>query len=84
MQEGGDKGIYVYVQLIHFVINQKPYTIVKQLYSNKDVKKKKNVLKMLQKYTDLIREPIILKYSYQNISNHICDIVMYMFCWYIQ
>ena len=32
-------GIYVYVQLFHFVIKQK-LTIVKQLYSNKDVKKK--------------------------------------------
>ena len=29
MQEGGDMGTYVYVQLVHFVI--------KQLYSNKDV-----------------------------------------------
>ena len=38
-QEGGDMGIYVYIQLIHFVIRQK--LIVKQLYSNKDVKKKK-------------------------------------------
>ena len=38
MQEGGDMRIYVYVWLIHFVIKQK-LTIVKQLYSNKDVKK---------------------------------------------
>ena len=38
-QEGGDMGIYVYVKLIQFVIKQK-HTIVKQLYSNKDVKKK--------------------------------------------
>ena len=37
-QEGGDMGIYVYVKLIQFVIKQK-HTIVKQLYSNKDVKK---------------------------------------------
>ena len=34
-------GIYVYVQLIHFVTQQKLTHIVKQLYSNKDVKKKK-------------------------------------------
>ena len=33
-QEGGDMGIYVYVYLIHFVIQQKLTTIVKQLYSN--------------------------------------------------
>ena len=36
-QEGGDMGICVYIQLIHFVVQQK-YNIVKQLYSNKDVK----------------------------------------------
>ena len=41
-QEGGDMGIYVYVQLIHFVIQQKLTHHCKQLYSNKDVKKKKN------------------------------------------
>ena len=40
MQEGRDMGTYVYVYLIHFVIKQK-LTIVKQLYSNKDVKKTK-------------------------------------------
>ena len=40
MQEGGDMRIYVYVWLIHFVIQQKLHTIVEQLYSNKDVKKK--------------------------------------------
>ena len=34
---------------------------------------------MLQKYTELKREPITLKYSYQNISKHTCDIVIYMF-----
>ena len=39
-QEGEDVGIYVYVQLIHSVIQQKHNT-VKQLYSNKDVKKRK-------------------------------------------
>ena len=39
-QEGGDVGIYVYTKLTHFVIQQK-LTIVKQLYSNKDVKKQK-------------------------------------------
>ena len=39
-QEGGDMEIYVYVWLIHFVLKQKVTTIVKQLYSNKDVKKK--------------------------------------------
>ena len=37
-QEGGHMGIYVYVQLIHFVIKQKLTHIVKELYSNKDVK----------------------------------------------
>ena len=36
-QEGGDMGIYVYVQLIHFIIQQKLHMLVKQLYSNKDV-----------------------------------------------
>ena len=41
-QEGGDMEIYVYVELIHFVIKQK-LTIVKQLYSNKDVFKKKKI-----------------------------------------
>ena len=39
-QEGRDMGIYVYIQLTHFVIQQKHNT-VKQLYPNKDVKKKK-------------------------------------------
>ena len=39
-QEGGDMGIHVYVQLIDFVIKQKLTHTVKQLYSNKDVKKK--------------------------------------------
>lgn len=29
---------------------------------------------MLPKYTEIKREPIVLKYSYQNISKHICDI----------
>ena len=36
-KEGGDMGIYVYIKLIHFVIQQKLTHIVKQLYSNKDV-----------------------------------------------
>ena len=35
-QEGVDMGIYVYIQLIHSVIQQK-HNAVKQLYSNKDV-----------------------------------------------
>ena len=34
--EGGDMGICVCIQLIHFVVQQK-HNIVKQLYSNKDV-----------------------------------------------
>ena len=41
MEEGGCMGIYVYIYLIHFVIQQKLRNNVKQLYSNKDVKKKK-------------------------------------------
>ena len=42
VQEGGDMGIYVCIWLIHFGIQQK-LSIVKQLYSNKDLlKKKKN------------------------------------------
>ena len=40
MKEGVDMGIYVYTWLIHFVIQQK-HNSVKQLYSNKDVKKKR-------------------------------------------
>ena len=38
-QEGGDMEMYVYVQLIHFVIKQKVthHCVIKQLYSNKDV-----------------------------------------------
>ena len=39
-QERGDMGIYVYIKLIQFVIQQK-HNIVNQLCSNKDVKKKK-------------------------------------------
>ena len=41
-QEGGDMGICVYIQVIHFVIQQKltEHCNVKQLYSNKDVKNK--------------------------------------------
>ena len=42
-QEGGDMGIYVYVQLIHFVIKQKLTHIVKQLYSIKMLKKKPSI-----------------------------------------
>ena len=38
-QEGGDMGIYVYIYLIHFVVQQKLTQHCKQLYSNKDVKK---------------------------------------------
>ena len=40
-------GIYVYIQLIHFVIRQK--LIVKQLYSHKDVKKN-NMSRILFKH----------------------------------
>ena len=43
-QEGGDMGIYVYVELIHFVIKQKLTHHCKAIIlqcSNKDVKKKK-------------------------------------------
>ena len=44
-QEGGDMGIYVYVYLVHLVIKQKLTHHYKQVYSNKDVKKKKtNIL----------------------------------------
>ena len=39
-QEGGDMGIYVYVELIHFVIKQKLTHHCKAIISNKDVKKK--------------------------------------------
>lgn len=44
----------------------------------------KSVFKMHQKYIRFKREAIILKYSYQNISKHICDIVIDVFHWYIQ
>ena len=37
---GRDMGLYVYVQLIHFVIKQKLTNHCKALYSNKYVKKK--------------------------------------------
>ena len=30
--------MYVYIQLIHFAVQQKLHNIVKQLYSNKNVK----------------------------------------------
>ena len=42
-QEGGDIGIYVCIWLIHLVVRQKVTVsiIVKQLYSNEDVLKKK-------------------------------------------
>ena len=36
--------IYVYIQLTHFVTQQKLTHHVKQLYSNKDVKKTKNLI----------------------------------------
>ena len=36
-----DMGIYICMQLIHFVVQQKLHNTVKQLYSNKDVKKKR-------------------------------------------
>ena len=42
-QEGRDMGIYVYIWLIHFVVHRR--NTVKQLYSNKDVKKTKQKTK---------------------------------------
>ena len=39
MQEGGDMWIYVFVWLIHFVIQQKLTHHCRKLYSNKDVEK---------------------------------------------
>ena len=39
-QEGQDMGIYVCIWLIHFVVQQK-LSIVKQLYSNKDLLKER-------------------------------------------
>ena len=36
-QEGGHMGIYVYIWLIHFVVQQKLTQHCKQLYSNKDI-----------------------------------------------
>ena len=39
-QERGDMGIYVCIWLIHFVVQQKVNSIVKELYSNKDLLKK--------------------------------------------
>ena len=41
MQEGGDMGMYIYIWLIHFLYSRNQHNSVKQLYSNKDVKKKK-------------------------------------------
>ena len=41
-QEGRDTGIYVCIWLIHFIVEQK-HSIVKQLYSNKDLLKKKRL-----------------------------------------
>ena len=39
-QEGGDTGIYIYIQLIHFVIKQKVTHYFKAIIlHNKDVKK---------------------------------------------
>ena len=41
-------GISVHIQLIHFFIQQKlTHTIVKQLYSNKDLKRKKKDVEKL-------------------------------------
>ena len=40
---GRSYGDICILQLIYFVIKQKLHTIVKQLYSNKDVKKKKSL-----------------------------------------
>ena len=44
-QEGGDMGIYVYIQLIHFVIQQKLAQHCKAIILNNNtyVKKKKSV-----------------------------------------
>ena len=52
-QKGGDMGIYVYVYLIHFVIKQKLNTILKQLYSNTDIKKKIDIQDCLSLETTL-------------------------------
>ena len=46
-QEGRDMGIYVYVQLIHFVIKQKLTHCWKAIILQKDVKKKKGKRKDL-------------------------------------
>ena len=69
-QEGGDMGMYVYVQLIHFVI-QKKHTIVKQLYSNKDVKKNR----MMDLFLIPFHFSILgyaLKYSTVCLKTHKC------------
>ena len=41
MQEGGGMGIYVHVQLFTLLYSRNYHSIVKQLFSNKDVKRKK-------------------------------------------
>ena len=43
-QEGGNMGTCVCIWLIHFVVQQKLHSIVKQLYSNKDLLKKKKLV----------------------------------------
>ena len=74
-QEGGDTGTYVYVQLIHFVIKQKLTHYVKQLYSNKDVKKKK-----AHYYKTMIKLPKILIYVFVYIGLYM---IIYMDKWKI-
>lgn len=60
-----------------------PWTTLAVLW-NQCIPSQKNVFEMHQKYIRFKREPIILKCSYQNISKHICEIVIDVFYWYIQ
>ena len=44
MQEGGDRVIYLYVDLIHFVIQHKLTQCFKAIILQKDVKKKRKLI----------------------------------------
>ena len=69
MQEGRDMGIYVYVNLVHFVIKQKLTYHCKAIILNKDVLKKyKNLRRDIT--TDATEfKNIIQKYQEQLYDN---------------
>ena len=78
-------GIYVCIWLIHFVVQQKQ-SIVKQLYSNKDVLKKKRLAKKIMPTYNISKNGImslwnlmfILRFVLLHFSQYYQDKVLYI------